>query len=83
MGKVESKITHVANGLGIMLPQEVVQHLGIKHGDHISFHMEGNEIRLQKSKKSPATKEVDQDFLDSVNEMMDKYDETFKGLVDR
>ncbi|MCA1037506.1 transcriptional regulator [Bacillus infantis] len=82
---VERKVTSVGNSLGVTFPAEVLAHLKLKKGDKIAFDLGDGVVKIQKArKKAPSLpKGIDDEFLDMMGEMMEKYDETFKGLAKR
>lgn len=82
---VERKVTRVGNSLGVTFPAEVLDHLNLKQGDKIAFDLEDGTVKIQKArKKAPSLpKGIDDEFLEMMSDMMEKYDETFKGLAKR
>ncbi|RFU66808.1 AbrB/MazE/SpoVT family DNA-binding domain-containing protein [Bacillus sp. V59.32b] len=81
--QVERKVTKVGNSLGVTFPAEVLEHLNVKQGDQVSFHFEQGAVKIEKARKVPLPKGIDNNFLDLMNDMINEYDETFKGLAKR
>lgn len=81
--RVERKVTKIGNSLGITLPKEVLDHLGIQHGDEVKFDLQTGSVNIKKKVQLKLPKGVDEDFLEQMNDMMTEYDDTFKGLVGR
>lgn len=83
---VERKVTKIGNSLGVTFPQEVLQHLNVKQGDEVVFNLDTNgQVSF---KKRPAVnmegfEEIDQEFLEGMKELFNKYDDTLRNLVDR
>ncbi|OXT15245.1 hypothetical protein B9K06_22300 [Bacillus sp. OG2] len=81
---VERKVTSVGNSLGVTFPAEVLDHLKLKKGDKIAFDLEDGSVKIQKARKAPSLpKGIDAEFLEMMGEMIEEYDETFKGLAKR
>ncbi|UOQ86848.1 AbrB/MazE/SpoVT family DNA-binding domain-containing protein [Gracilibacillus salinarum] len=81
--QVERKVTKIGNSLGVTFPKEVLDHLGITHGDEVKFDFKNGSVILRKKKELRLPKGIDEEFLTQMNDMIDEYDETFKSLVDR
>ncbi|MBB5354781.1 hypothetical protein HNR43_000740 [Anoxybacillus mongoliensis] len=47
------------------------------------MELENNQIVVKKSNKVNLPKGISKDFFDVLNETLEAYDETIKGLVDR
>ncbi|SDN05008.1 AbrB/MazE/SpoVT family DNA-binding domain-containing protein [Bacillus sp. OK048] len=81
--QMERKVTRVGNSLGITLPQEVLEHLQIAQGDEVRFDLADGHVTIKKKADLKLPKGVDAEFLQQMNDMINEYDETFKGLVNR
>lgn len=81
--RVERKVTKIGNSLGVTFPKEVLDHLGIQHGDEVKFDLQNGSVNIKKKALLKLPKGVDADFLEQMNDMMTEYDDTFKGLVNR
>jgi antitoxin MazE len=81
--EVERKVTKIGNSLGVTFPQEVLEHLGITHGDEVRFELENGQVNIKKKVNVNLPKGIDEEFLDQMNDMINEYDKTFKGLVER
>lgn len=85
---MERKITKIGNSLGTTLPQEVLDHIQAKQGDEIKFILEANG-RVTIKKHTPIDTElleelnIDNDFLEGVKHLFDKYDNTLRNLSKR
>ncbi|MDO0877167.1 AbrB/MazE/SpoVT family DNA-binding domain-containing protein [Anoxybacillus gonensis] len=62
---------------------EFLQKLDIHQGDEIQMEFKDNQIVIKKSNKVNLPKGISKDFFDVLNETLEEYDETIKGLVDR
>jgi antitoxin MazE len=88
VNEMERKITKIGNSLGITLPQEVLDHIRAKQGDEIKFTLEDNGSVTIK-KHTPIDTElleelnIDNDFLEGVKHLFDKYDNTLRNLAKR
>lgn len=76
--EVERKVTRIGNSLGVTLPQEVLKHLEIKHGDEIKFKLEDNG-NVSIKKFTP----IDEDFLEGFKYAFENYDDALRNLADR
>jgi putative addiction module antidote len=83
VSEIERKITKIGNSLGVTLPHEVLDHLDIKQGDEVSFHLENGHVKIKKKANLKLPKGIDAEFLEQMNDMINEYDKTFKGLVER
>jgi antitoxin MazE len=81
--QVERKITKIGNSLGVTLPQEVLSHLGVAQGDELCFELENGSVSIKKKVNLKLPNGIDEEFLEQMNEMINEYDKTFKGLVNR
>ena len=81
--EVERKVTRIGNSLGVTFPQEVLEHLGIKQGDEVRFDLADGKVTIKKKANLKLPKGIDEEFLEQMNDMINEYDKTFKGLVDR
>ncbi len=87
MGKViemERKVTKFGNSLGITMT-EALKQIGLELGDtvHIDVKESDGEIIIRKANKIVLPAGISSDFLDTLSQVMDQYDETLKGLKDR
>jgi antitoxin MazE len=81
--EVERKVTKIGNSLGITLPQEVLEHLRLGQGDEVCFVLDKGSVSIKKKMNIKLPKGIDAEFLEQMNDMIDEYDKTFKGLVNR
>ncbi|AKS38164.1 AbrB family transcriptional regulator [Anoxybacillus gonensis] len=79
----DRKVLKIGNSLGVTFPMEFLQKLDIHQGDEIQMEFKDNQIVIKKSNKVNLPKGISKDFFDVLNETLEEYDETIKGLVDR
>ncbi|WP_041638478.1 AbrB/MazE/SpoVT family DNA-binding domain-containing protein [Anoxybacillus flavithermus] len=79
----DRKVLKIGNSLGVTFPIEFLHKLDIHQGDEIQMELENNQIVIKKSNKVNLPKGISKDFFDVLNETLEEYDETIKGLVDR
>jgi antitoxin MazE len=87
MGKViemERKVTKFGNSLGITMT-EALKQIGLKPGDtvHIDVKETNGEIIIRKANKVALPAGLSTEFLETLSQVMEQYDETLKGLKDR
>ncbi|MCL6572698.1 MAG: AbrB family transcriptional regulator [Bacillus sp. (in: Bacteria)] len=81
--EVERKVTKIGNSLGVTLPQVVLEHLGLMQGDEVRFDLSNGHVSIKKKPNLKLPKWIDEEFLEQMNDMINEYDQTFKGLKDR
>lgn len=69
------KVTQVGNSLGVVLPKELVERLGITRGQHLSVTETANGIEL-----SPFDAKFEAQMR-IAEEIMDKYRDTLRELA--
>lgn len=79
---IERKVTKIGNSLGVTMT-EIFKKLGIDQGDTVKISLKGDEIIIKKDKKLEIPKGISPDFFDVVNDIIEEYDETLRGLKDR
>lgn len=87
MGKViemERKVTKFGYNLGITMT-EALKQVGLELGDtvHVDVKETDGEIILRKVNKIELPVGIGPDFLETLSQVMDQYDDTLKGLKDR
>ncbi|WP_143287106.1 AbrB/MazE/SpoVT family DNA-binding domain-containing protein [Caenibacillus caldisaponilyticus] len=83
---MERKITKIGNSLGVTLPQEVLDHLNAKQGDEIKFILEENgKVTIKKyiPKDYSVFEDFDQDFIDGLKDLFDRYNNTLRNLAEK
>ncbi|WP_180960017.1 AbrB/MazE/SpoVT family DNA-binding domain-containing protein [Bacillus canaveralius] len=83
---MERKVTRIGNSLGVTFPAEVLEHLNVKQGDEVIFNIEKNgKVSFEKKRllNMEGFEDIDQDFLEGMQEMFKKYDKTLRNLADR
>lgn len=83
MNTIERKITKIGNSYGVTIPVDLMEKAGIEHGDDVQLEYENGEIKITKSKKVSLPEGISEDFFATVQETLEEYDSTLKGLVDR
>ncbi|MCL6588031.1 MAG: AbrB/MazE/SpoVT family DNA-binding domain-containing protein [Anoxybacillus sp.] len=83
MLKAERKVLKIGNSLGVTFPAEFLQKLDLQHGDEIQLQLEDDRIVMKKSNKVDLPNGISKDFFDVLNETLEEYDETIKGLIER
>jgi len=83
MLKAERKVLKIGNSLGVTFPAEFLQKLDLQHGDEIQLQLEDDRIVMKKSNKVDLPNGISKDFFDVLNETLEEYDETIKGLIKR
>lgn len=69
------KVTQIGNSLGVVLPKEIVERLGIARGQQLSLSETANGIEL-----SPYDPEFE-DQMRLAEEIMDEYRDTLRELA--
>jgi antitoxin MazE len=87
MGKVnemERKVTKFGNSLGITMT-EALKQIGLQLGDTVQIDVRNadGEIIIKKANKVALPAGISSEFLETLSEVMEQYDETLKGLKDR
>lgn len=75
---VEQKLQTIGSGLGVTIPASVLQAMGAKEGDTITFDVQGDDVVIKK-KEAAASDE----FSKLVRDVADKNDSAMKALVKR
>ncbi len=83
MSEVERKITKIGNSLGVTIPAKILREAGLAYGDQVQVKTQKGKIILQKKEEIELPKGVDEEFLETLNKVLEEHDEAFKGLVDR
>jgi antitoxin MazE len=81
--QVERKVTKIGNSLGVTFPKEVLEHLKVIQGDEVRFDLANGHVTIKKKEELKLPKGIDTEFLEHMKDMIDEYDKTFRGLVDR
>lgn len=81
---MERKVSKFGNSLGITMTDALKQ-IGLDVGDSVRIDVrEGDgEIVIRKVNKVALPTGISTDFLDTLSQVMEEYDETLKGLKDR
>lgn len=81
---MERKVSKFGNSLGITMTDALKQ-IGLEVGDTVQIDVRENdgEIVIKKVIKVALPTGISPDFLDTLSQVMEEYDETLKGLKDR
>ena len=84
MVEMERKVTKFGNSLGITMTDALKQ-IGLDQGDIVSIdaNPDTGEIIIRKSTKVSLPEGLSADFMDTLTDVMEEYDQTLKGLKDR
>lgn len=84
MSDMERKVTKFGNSLGITMTDALKQ-IGLDQGDIVSIDVkpESGEIIIKKSTKISLPEGVGPDFMSTLTDVIEEYDQTLKGLKDR
>ncbi|MFM9281093.1 AbrB/MazE/SpoVT family DNA-binding domain-containing protein [Paenibacillus jiagnxiensis] len=82
--EMERKVTKFGNSLGITMTDALKQ-IGLDQGDTVSIDVNKStgEIIIRKSTKVSLPNGISGDFMESLSEAINEYDQTLKGLKDR
>ncbi len=69
------KVTQIGNSLGVVLPRDIVERLGIARGQHLSLTETANGIEL-----SPFDAKFEEQIR-VAEEIMDRYRDTLRELA--
>lgn len=83
MDMANRKITKIGNSYGLTIPVEMLKEAGIKYGDNVQLKLIDNNIQIVKERNVSLPDGISEDFFDVIEETMETYDQTIKGLVDR
>lgn len=83
MSTTERKITKIGNSYGITIPNDLLKQAGLEHGDDVVLEYTDDGIKITKNRKVSLPEGISEDFFEVVQETMEAYDSTIKGLVDR
>jgi antitoxin MazE len=81
---MERKVSKFGNSLGITMTDALKQ-LGLDAGDIVRIDVRENdgEIIIKKTNKVSLPTGISPDFLDTLSQVMEEYDDALKGLKDR
>jgi antitoxin MazE len=82
--EMERKVTKFGNSLGITMT-EALKQIGLELGDtvHIDVNEVAREIVIRKANKVALPAGISPDFIETLSQVMELYDDTLKGLKDR
>lgn len=81
---MERKVTKFGNSLGITMTDALKQ-IGLDQGDIVSIDVSPStgEIIIKKSTKISLPEGISTDFMDTLADVIEEYDQTLRGLKDR
>ncbi|PZD95261.1 AbrB family transcriptional regulator [Paenibacillus sambharensis] len=81
---MERKVTKFGNSLGLTMT-EALKQVGLELGDSVHIHVRAldGEIVIRKANKAELPPGISADFLETLSEVIESYDDTLKGLKDR
>ncbi|MNP05781.1 hypothetical protein D3C76_977410 [compost metagenome] len=84
MNEMERKVTKFGNSLGITMT-EALKQIGLELGDAVKIDVNeaDGEIIIRKANKVTLPAGISAEFLETLSNVMEEYDETLKGLKDR
>lgn len=82
--EMERKVTKFGNSLGITMT-EALKQIGLDQGDTVLIDVDQStgEIRIKKSTKVSLPIGISEDFMDTLVDVIEEYDQTLHGLKDR
>lgn len=82
--EMERKVTKFGNSLGITMT-EALKKVGLEQGDtvHIDVVEADGQIIIRKANKVELPNGISSDFLETLSQVMEQYDDALKGLKDR
>ncbi|MBB3113186.1 antitoxin component of MazEF toxin-antitoxin module [Paenibacillus phyllosphaerae] len=82
--EMERRVTKFGKSLGLTM-DEALKQLGLEAGDTVTIDVneENGEIIIRRARKVRLPAGISHDFLDTLSQVMEEYDDTLKGLKDR
>lgn len=81
---LERKVVKFGNSLGSTFPKKVLNHLNVHQGDQIIYRLnDDGTVTIEKQTKVNLPHHIDLDFINTVSEVIDEYDEAIKKLAKR
>lgn len=80
---MDRTVIQVGNSLGVTLPKEILEDLNVKQGDKINISRNENgkyELSKKESIKVSADLDIDQEFMDGFESLIENYDNTLRAL---
>lgn len=81
---MERKVAKFGNSLGITMT-EAFKRIGVELGDSVQIDVreQDGEIVIRKANKVSLPAGISPDFMETLSQVMEEYNETLKGLKDR
>jgi putative addiction module antidote len=77
--KYSQKLTKIGNSVGIIIPRQVLEKLGIGAGSEVFVEQVQDKLLIQKEDSSSISPE----FLKIAESLADKYEDAFRELADK
>ncbi|KOP65463.1 AbrB family transcriptional regulator [Bacillus sp. FJAT-18019] len=84
MVEMERTVAKFGNSLGITMTSALKQ-IGLGQGDSVMINVNQStgEIIIKKSTKVELPNGISEDFMDTLSNVLEEYDQTLQGLKDR
>jgi len=81
---MERKVAKFGNSLGITMT-DALKKIGLELGDTVSVDVreDSGEIVIKKAVKVTLPAGISEDFMETLSQVMEQYDNTIKGLKNR
>lgn len=79
---MEQRVIQIGNSVGVVLPQDIRQTLGLRRGDRVVLNKKGDDIVISRSKKSLAGG-VNDRFMKIVDDFIDEHEDVLQELARR
>lgn len=79
---MEQRVVQIGNSIGVVLPQDIRQTLGLRRGDKVVLNKKGDNVIISRSKKSLAGG-VNDKFMKMVDEFIDEHEDVLQELARR
>ncbi|CAH8704966.1 AbrB family transcriptional regulator [Paenibacillus thiaminolyticus] len=82
--EMERKVTKFGNSLGITMTDALKQ-IGLEQGDTVSIdvNQSSGEITIKKANKVTLPEGISDEFMQSLADVINEYDQTLRNLKDR
>ena len=79
---MEQRVIQIGNSVGVVLPQDIRQSLGLRRGDKVVLNKKGDDIIISRTKKS-LEGGVNDRFMKIVDEFIDEHEDVLQELARR
>lgn len=81
---MERQVVKMGNSLGSTYPKAVLKHLNVQQGDQVIFQLnDDGTVLLRKQNKVNLPSYIDADLVNTVNDVINEYDEALRELAKR